>query len=218
MLEYAASRRQIASRPSSPNAMLVIISMHVALLAILMSAKMDVATPFPRTPPLINVPITPEPPPNPVPMHNPAPRHPTIITHVPEFVPPQSHQEPVATGPATDPTLIADNSSGTPFIPRPPVTTPVHRDPVLLTPESELRPPYPASKLASEQEATLRLRLTIDEHGRVTAVEPVGSADREFLESARRYMIGHWRYVPATQDGKPVSSTLIVTLRFELDG
>jgi protein TonB len=179
---------------------------------------MDVATPFPRTPPLINVPITPEPPPNPVPMHNPAPRHPTIITRVPEFVPPQSHQEPVATGPATDPTLIADTGSGTPFSPQPPVTTPVHRDPVLLTPESELRPPYPASKLASEQEATLRLRLTIDEHGRVTAVEPVGSADREFLESARRYMIGHWRYVPATQDGKPVSSTLIVTLRFELDG
>ena len=59
--------------------------------------------------------------------------------------------------------------------------------------------------------------MTIDEHGRVIAVDPVGPADREFLDAARRYMIAHWRYEPATVDGRAVASTLTVTLRFQLD-
>jgi protein TonB len=83
---------------------------------------------------------------------------------------------------------------------------------------SELKPPYPASKLASEEEATLKLRLTIDDRGHVVAVEPVGYSDREFLDAARRYIIAHWRYDPATEDGRPIATTTVITLRFQLDG
>ena len=39
MLAYAAGRRTIGSRQSNPSALLVIISVHVALLAIVMSAR-----------------------------------------------------------------------------------------------------------------------------------------------------------------------------------
>jgi protein TonB len=88
---------------------------------------------------------------------------------------------------------------------------------LLLTPPSELKPPYPQSKLLTGEEATLKLALSIDEHGRVVAVEPVGPADKVFLDAARRYLIAHWRYRPATLDGRPVASNLTITLRFELD-
>src|SRR5690242_3352852 len=80
MLEYAASRRQIAARPSSPHAMLAIISVHVALLALVMSAKMDLPVSFPMFPPLIRISVPPEPPPNPVPSDRPqTPRQQTGI-------------------------------------------------------------------------------------------------------------------------------------------
>jgi protein TonB len=73
------------------------------------------------------------------------------------------------------------------------------------------------AKLASEEEAVLRLRLTIDEQGRVTAVDPVGRTDAAFLASARKHILAHWRYRPATVDGRPVSSSTVVTLHFQLD-
>jgi protein TonB len=97
-------------------------------------------------------------------------------------------------------------------------TEPVRVGPRFATPASDLRPPYPASKIESGQEAVLRLRLSIDPRGRVVAVEPVGRADRAFLEAARRHLVERWRYKPATEDGRPVASSTVITLRFELDG
>jgi len=88
----------------------------------------------------------------------------------------------------------------------------------LLTPPSELRPPYPPSKLVTEEEALLKLRLSIDANGRVTAVEPVGPADRVFLDAARRYLMAHWRYRPATENGRAVATSTVMTLKFQLDG
>ena len=41
MLAYAANRPVAARAPSSPPAMLLIISAHVALIALIMSAKME---------------------------------------------------------------------------------------------------------------------------------------------------------------------------------
>jgi protein TonB len=41
MLAYASSRPVAAKRQSSPHAMLFVISAHVALLAAVMSAKLD---------------------------------------------------------------------------------------------------------------------------------------------------------------------------------
>ena len=85
------------------------------------------------------------------------------------------------------------------------------------TPEQALRPPYPNSKLRNEEEATLKLRLSIDTRGRVTAVTPVGPADPIFLEAARRHIIRAWRYRPATEDGVAVTSTMVISLSFQLE-
>jgi protein TonB len=62
------------------------------------------------------------------------------------------------------------------------------------------------------------LRLTIDASGRVIAVDPVGSADRVFLEAARRHLMAHWRYKPATEAGHAVTTSTVITLEFRLDG
>lgn len=228
MLAYAAHRRQ--QRKLSPTALALIIGAHAAGLAVLVSARMDVGPVADFTPTIIeNIPLPDEPlpPPPPPPEPQPAPR-----TQTPQpshlDLPPPVIDVPVA-GPAVDlgpaPTEIVPDIRpvieaplGKPVIVDPPKPAPPVRIAANLnTPADLLRPPYPESRRQQEVEAALRLRLSIDERGRVTAVEPVGAADPEFLASARRHLIRHWRYKPATEDGRPVPSTLVITLRFQLE-
>jgi periplasmic protein TonB len=218
MLAYAANAPRRAERPSSPHAMLAIIAAHVALLAAVMSARMEI--PRHREPPIIvePIPVPKPPPPNPAPRPVPHPEGP-MATHNPIPLPPlpqptptpfpQPHFDPV---PVPQPTPMPNGGAG---VPHPPLA---RSAPELLTPPSELKPPYPASKLASEEEALLRLRLTIDERGRVVGVDPIGAADRVFLDAARRYLLAHWRYKPASEGGHAVQSTIVITLHFHLDG
>jgi len=219
MLAYAASRPLVGKRQSSPNAMLIVIGVHVAAIAALMSAKMDLPNPFLPDP--TEVVFIPAPPPLSNPIERPRAPHP-ILTSIPQVPPriptPPTDKTPIDAGPVADPGPIA--GGGAAVIPENPhqAATPVHRGPQLLTPPSQLKPSYPASKLLREEEATLILRLSIDENGRVVGVDPVGRADREFVEAARRHLMARWRYSPATQDGRAVASSLTVTLRFLLDG
>ena len=63
MLAYAAHRPVAGKRPSSPPAMLLIISAHVALIALVMSAKMEF-TPLKHGRTIIDfIPAPPPPPP-----------------------------------------------------------------------------------------------------------------------------------------------------------
>jgi protein TonB len=222
MLGYAARRSTAGARPSSPQAMLLIISAHVALIAVVMSAKMDL-------PPRIKVPATlidwvPAPvPPPPAPTVKPRIEPRTSepqVDHPDARVPtrPADGAQVETGGTTAGPGPIAFGGTGAlPSFP-PPLSTPIRRDARLLTPPWEIKPPYPESKLLSEEEATLTLRLTIDERGRVVDVQPVGRADPAFLAAARRHLIAHWRYQPASEDGRPIDSSVVVTLRFQLDG
>jgi len=220
MLAYTANAPRIAERRPAPNAMLFIIAGHVPLIAAVMSARMD----LPRRilhPPIIVDTIPNPPPPDPVPV----PRDPTQANTGPTIAHPNPAQPlpnptfPIDLGPTTpNPGPTAGNDVRLPPNPQPiPLANPVRLGPQLLTPASELKPPYPPSKLLTEEEAVLKLRLAIDENGRVTAVEPVGRVDPVFLSAARRHLIGHWRYRPASVDGRAVPSSTVVTLRFQLD-
>ena len=217
MLAYAASRPAPVERRPHPNAMLAIIAAHVAVVAAVMSAKMDLPQIIKHPPPVIFwVPTPKDPPPNPQTPHTQQQaRNP--VDYVPPIVTPPSG-EAFDPGPTKlDPGPIAGAGANV-ITELPPAHFAVKLGPQLTTPTSELKPPYPASKLITEEEATLRLKLTIDEHGRVIAVDPVGSADRAFLEAARRHLLSHWRYKPATEDGRAVGSSAVITLRFQLDG
>ncbi len=94
---------------------------------------------------------------------------------------------------------------------------PVRTQPRFITPGPDIKPPYPQSKLVFGEEAVLHLKLSIDARGRVTAVEPVGAVDPVFLAAARKHLIAHWRYWPASEDGRPVATSTTITLRFQLD-
>lgn len=219
MLAYAASAPRFAERRSSPNAMLAIIAGHVALVAVVMSAKMDLPLPF-KTRPIEVTWIEPIEPPPPNPLPHPAPRpQPGPSVTDPRMPLPRLPGPDLSRDPA-----VADRIPlpvPTPLLPNPvptPRAVPIHIGAQLVTPPSDLKPPYPASKLLAEEEAVLRLSLTIDERGRVVSVEPVGRADPAFLAAARRHLLAHWRYKPASEDGRSVSSTTVITLRFQLDG
>jgi|tagenome__1003787_1003787.scaffolds.fasta_scaffold20985276_6 protein TonB len=218
MLAYAASRPAVVDRKPHPNAMLAIIAVHVALLAVVMSARMEFQRHRPDPPIVVDpIPIPKPPPPNPAP-HPARPQPGPTAWHDPMPV-------PLPPGPNANPGPTAYDPGPVDPLPQPipqpkPLPTPhgVSSGALLLTPASELKPPYPSSKLDNGEEATLRLKLTIDASGRVVAVDPVGRTDPAFLEAARRYLIAHWRYKPAMDDGHPVASSEVITLRFELNG
>jgi protein TonB len=221
MLAYLANRPVPGQRQSSPNALLIVISVHVALLAAVMSARMELPTRVHRDPPT-QIDLIKEPLPPPVEMHarpQPQPHRSTIDQPHTEVPIGPINTQSVDGAPSIDfANLGAAGDGSMPTVEPKPTPLPIRHDARLLTPASELKPPYPASKLASEEEAALRLRLTIDENGRVVAVDPVGPADRIFLDAARRYLIAHWRYQPATEDGRAITSSMVITLRFQLDG
>jgi periplasmic protein TonB len=216
MLAYAANSPVVVDRKPHPNAMLAIIAVHVALLAVVMSAKMEFRR-HPLDPPIIIEPIPVPQPPPPNPLSRPArPQPGPTVWHDPTPVPPLPDPT-FPRNPTFDPSSPPE--PGTVTIPQPdPTPVGVSSGPQLLTPASELKPPYPLSKLLNEEEAVLRLKLTIDDRGRVVAVEPVGRTDAAFLDAARRHLIAHWRYKPALNDGRPVASSAVITLRFELNG
>jgi periplasmic protein TonB len=165
------------------------------------------------------VPLKPPPPPDPQPPQpEPAPQpsfmeRPVTVIDVPSIAPDSLDKGPPI-APWNPPVI-----GGGPPLPtvNPTKAPPVRVAAIFRTPDSALRPPYPASKLRLEEEATLKLRLSIDTRGRVTAVEPVGAADPQFLAAARRHIIRAWRYKPATEDGAAVVSSTVITLSFRLE-
>ena len=198
-----------------PHALLMILGAHAAVIAAVMMAKGYVPIRLPDPPTTIELINEPPPPPeNPLP---PQPQdHRSTIDHptTPIPIPPTNDLNIDTTPlPPLDPRPIIEPPP-TRVIPTPPVRT----GPRFLTRESDVKPPYPASKLRDGEEAVLRLRIAIDERGRVTVVEPVGAADPVFLAAARRHLIARWRYQPAMEDGHPVPTSTVITLSFQLNG
>lgn len=220
MLAYAANAPRPAGRSGSPRTLALILAGHAVLIGAVMTARMGVIHVDPyNTTEIFNVPIKPPPPEPqpPQPKPNPQPsfiEHPVTVIDVPVITQPL----PIDRGPPIvpwNPPVIGD---GPPLPPAKPIKiVPVRVTAILVTPDSALRPPYPNSKIRLQEEATLRLRLSIDARGRVTAVEPVGAADPEFLAAARRHIIRSWRYKPATEGGVAMPTTTVISLAFRLE-
>lgn len=219
MLDYAARRPAVATRGSSPNAMLAIIAVHVAALAALMSAKMDLPVPLLPVPTEITFIPVPKPPPAQAEARQATSPRPQSWSAPPEIIPtPPSGTEISGSSPSVPDTgaLAGSGQAVLPLADLPRFVPPEAAQ--LLTAGSALRPPYPRSKLLSEEQAVLRLRLTIDPSGRVVAVTPAARADPAFLDAARRHILTHWRYRPARENGQAIVSSAVVTLHFRLDG
>lgn len=216
MLAYAP--RAHRERPH-PRTLILIFAGHVFAIGAVMSAKMDLPQKILGGPLVVEtIPLPKDPPPK---SHEPVRTQEqvaqsTVVPIVDTTLPNIADLLP-STIPSTGDGRTVIPELQPPVLPLPPVTHEIVRAPAkLATSEDRLRPPYPAQKREAGEEATLTLRLSIDDHGRVTAVDPVGKADPAFLASARAHLVRAWRFQPATEDGKPVASTKTVTLRFEL--
>jgi protein TonB len=201
--------------------MLLVICAHLIVIAVVLSTKMTMP---PRTlnrpTAIISVPVPKPPPPRPLTTARPEFQTPFNQTRQPAVRLPNAAltQVPVYVG-TGDVRPAAVGTVAIPDLPPlPPQPLPASSAAQLLTPFSDLKPPYPEAKLLTGEEATLTLRLSIDEHGRVIAVDPVGRADPVFLAAARTHLLAHWRYKPAMKDGRALASATVITLRFELDG
>ena len=212
MLGYAPCPDHKRLRPATLG---FIILGYAGLLALVMTADPGKIFKEKSDPPdIIFLPV-PKPPPT-EPQANPQ-SNPSQITTVEPIVPPPPSLGPTITlNPQPLPPL--GPVAGTGALPQPiPFDPPiVRKGPRFATVGDAIRPPYPISKRESGDEASLRLRLSIDERGRVVAVDPIGRADPTFLEAARRHILRMWRYQPAMEGAKAVPSTTNITLRFEL--
>jgi protein TonB len=221
MLAYAANTSKAAGRAGSPKALALVLIGHAGVIAAVLTARPDLIGVRPDPPPIvINVPEDP-PPPKPDPQADPQPQQP--VTHdrfIPQERPIIDMEQPTTFQFDNGPTIADIGTvigSGPTTVIDPPRHLPVKLGPRLATSEGALKPPYPLDKIRAEEEATLRLRLTIDARGRVTAVDPVGAADPSFLEAARRHILRAWRYKPATEDGVAVPTTTVISLSFRLE-
>lgn len=217
MLAYAANTRPLG-RSESPKVLALIVAGHALLLGALFMARTEIHRVISDSPDVTYIdPIEP-PPPNPVDdVRTPTKPTTSTVDQLRPVVPPLDTQPAFESGPKTvDVAPYAGPIVDFPVLPILPKADPVKVAARFITPDAQLRPPYPLSKLRNEEEASLRLRLTIDSRGRVTAVDSVGRADPDFLAAARRHILKAWRYTPATEGGAAVGSTVVITLKFEL--
>jgi protein TonB len=109
-------------------------------------------------------------------------------------------------------------------VPTPPprVAPQLPTPPVVFTPAraiamSHTIPEYPFISRRLREQGTLRLKLTIDDKGSVTEAVVVNSSGFERLdEAAVKWVKANWRYTPAMQGTKPVSSMADAIVEFRL--
>ncbi len=220
MLAYAAKAHP-ARRAGSPNSLVLIVAGHAALIGAVMTARMELVPSDPFVPTdIVNVPVDPPPSPEQTAKDEPKSRQPIAQE---TFIP---RERPIVDMNATIPSTAFDQGqlndiatvigSGPTTIPIDP-PKPERLGPRFATAGSAVRPPYPLDKRRLGEEATLRLKLSIDARGRVVAIEPVGAADAGFLSAARRHILKAWRYKPATEGGVAIPSSTVITLSFRLE-
>ena len=80
-------------------------------------------------------------------------------------------------------------------------------------------PPYPPIARRIGAEGTVTLRLTVSAEGRVIQAEVVTSSGQGDLDqTARQWILAHWAYKPALENGVPVASQVMAMVTFSLAG
>lgn len=95
-----------------------------------------------------------------------------------------------------------------------PVLTGARLDPRFT---ADFKPDYPAAMRREGLEGSVTVRVTIDEKGRVIAVDQVRATDPAFFDAARRQALRYWRFIPAKEDGRAIQSQQTLTLQFRLE-
>lgn len=78
-------------------------------------------------------------------------------------------------------------------------------------------PDYPPSLRREGLEGSVTVRITIDDRGRVIAVEQIRATNAAFFEETKRQALKEWRFKPATRDGVAVRAEQTMTVHFRLE-
>ena len=79
-------------------------------------------------------------------------------------------------------------------------------------------PPYPAALRERRISGSVGLRIRVSATGHPTSAEITASSGHPDLDSAaRRWVLAHWTFHPATRNGSPLESTIRTSVRFVLD-
>jgi protein TonB len=136
----------------------------------------------------------------------------------PDIAPPIAPDVVLTYVPPTPPTAIS-------LPPPQPVTPPrelMPPPPPVFTPARAIAatqtiPEYPPLSRRLSEQGTLRLKLTIDQRGTVTAATVVNSSGFQRLDDAAvNWIRSHWRYTPAMQGSRAVPSTAYTIVEFRL--
>jgi protein TonB len=213
----------LEERRRSPASLAAVIGLHGAALAAVMMFGTYTFLPPDRSG-LKIITIRPEPPVPPPDQQPPPDRHPNQ---------PEQHQSRLDT-PAVDPPISTGPTvTGPPQPPQPPVgqpgpvryaetATPRVPDPVRLAAQVDpnyrdaLQPPYPRDMETAGRNGSVRVRVTIGTDGRVSAIEQMSATDASFWRVTERQARSRWRFRPATVDGRPVVSTMVMTVTFRI--
>jgi len=86
----------------------------------------------------------------------------------------------------------------------------------LQCPERRL-PRYPAASRREREQGEVRMRVELDELGRVESVSVVESSGWPRLDEAAREAVLAWHCQPAQRDGRPVRAVALQTMAFVLE-
>ena len=93
---------------------------------------------------------------------------------------------------------------------------PVTTDATFL--EAPQAPRYPASAIKEKNSGTVRVAVSIDNAGQVVAVDLSQTSGSAVLDAVAIERAWNWKFKPATEDGQPVESRVVVPVVFSLDG
>ena len=84
--------------------------------------------------------------------------------------------------------------------------------------DTPFRPTTVAAMLRGQAQAQgdVRVRVTIGTNGRVIAVQMLSATSDAFWRVTERQALTRWRFRPATVDGRPVESTKLMNLHFQI--
>jgi protein TonB len=204
-------------RKLNPTSLTIVIALHGAALTALALSRTEIARPIiDRTiVKFIPNPKPPEPtvePPPPTPKPIEASAGPTVVPPIVDRLP--TPRPPIA-NPPIGPEPIGPTGAATVDPPAPP-------EPIRTEAQFDQRfahlmqPAYPASEQRAEREGVVRIKVLIGADGKVKAAQPLSSASTAFWQATERHALRHWRFKPATIDGKPVESWKVMTVRFEM--
>jgi protein TonB len=78
-------------------------------------------------------------------------------------------------------------------------------------------PRYPPAARRAREQGDVRMRVAIDEAGRIDSVQIVQSSGSARLDEAAREAVRLWRCQPAQRDGRAVKAVAMQTLAFVLE-